>query len=521
MLVNLRRALRRSDDRGSTIVSVLVVVLVLSIGGLALAAIVTNTTMTLADGRSTVQSRAAADAGLADAVSALRRGGVTCGGAQHDVRVDTTDASSPTYSYRVTCTATRATITATGQAHGGMTTSQAVYEYTPNPASDGDMVFFGTNDVTFTKEVKTLAPGRLLSIVVPQATFVCQALIPGSITVGGDIEANGGCTIKGSVNAAGAVDMCCGTDVIEGDLSTSGTGSGVLRGAVLGHVHANGALVFGWEGKRVGKSVTVNGDVKLGNVRIDGTLTLPSSKTYTPQDGVVAGGVFRPATVAGPAAPILPSWFEYQYKVSDWPGYSVVTLVNAGTGAGTCDSFNSSTGNGWATLAAYTAPTVVDARACTNLSSNNGTLPVLALRTNLVILAKKFNLTTLTMKAATGLAAKPKVWFVTEDVTPTDHKPTCGTGYGPLIINGTVTDISITAMAYTPCIIDVGGNAAGIDDAWSGAFYGGGWQYGDGLTFTADPIALPGQTSASGAGGGTGVLGGLVSQRDIAPQEIP
>ena len=110
---------------------------------------------------------------------------------------------------------------------------------------------------------------------------------------------------------------------------------------------------------------------------------------------------------------------------------------------------------------------------------------------------------------------------MTEDPTSTDHKPTCPSGYGPLIINGTVTDTSVTAMAYTPCIIDVGGNAAGIDDAWSGSFYGGGWQYGDGLTFTADPIALPGQTAANGSGGGIGVLGGLISQRDIAPQEIP
>ena len=68
--------------------------------------------------------------------------------------------------------------------------------------------------------------------------------------------------------------------------------------------------------------------------------------------------------------------------------------------------------------------------------------------------------------------------------------------------------------------IDVDGLASGISDAWSGAFYGGGWDHGGGLTFTADPIALPGMSSG-GAGGGTGVVGGLVSQRDVAPQVIP
>lgn len=511
----------RADDRGSTIVSVLVVVLVLVTGGLALAAIVTNTTATLADSRTTVQSRAAADAGLADAVSALRRGGVTCGTVQRDVRVDTTDASSPTFSYRVTCGGGLATILATGEAGSGRATTQAVYRFTETPSIAGDMVFFGTKNVTFTTEVKTAATGRLLDIVVPQATFVCQSLIPGNITVGGDIDANGGCTIKGSVKATGVVDICCTSDIIEGDLSTSGTGSGVVRGTVLGNIHANGALVFGHDSKRVGKSVTTTGGVSLGNTRIEGSLTLPPTSTLNLQDGTVAGGISRPATVAGPVAPTLPTWFEYRYQASHWPGYQVVTLTDAGSGAGTCASFNQSPGTGWTTLAGYTAPTIVDARACSILSSNNGSTPVLSLRTNVVVLAKEFDLTALTMKAATGVATKPKVWFVTEDVVPSDVSPTCGRGYGNTVINGTIMATSITAMIYTPCIIDVDGLASGISDAWSGSFYGGGWDHGGGLTFTADPIALPGMSSGSGTGGGTGVLGALVSQRDVAPQEIP
>lgn len=520
MLVRLAGS-RSEGERGSALVSVLVIMLVLSIGGLALAAIVTNTTSTVVDTRSTAQSRAAADAGLADAVSALRRGSLACAGTQHGVQVDSTDASSPTYSYNVTCTPGYATVTATGDAKSGRTTTQAVYRYTETPASAGDMVFFGTSNVTFTTEVKTVSTGRLLDIVVPQATFVCQSLIPGNITIGGNIEANGGCTIKGNIRAKGIVDICCGSDTFEGDLSTSGTGSGVIRGAVLGNVHANGALTFGYEGKRVGKSVVANGNVRLGNVRIDGSLTFPASSTFTPNEGVVTGGIVRPATVAGPVAPTLPTWFEYKYKASDWPGYNVVTLVNSGTGAGSCDSFNSSPGTGWTTISAYTVPTVLDARACTTLTSNNGSLPVVSLKSNLVLLAKKFNLTALTMKAATGAASKPKVWFVTEDITPADLKPTCGSGYGSLEINGTIMATSIAAMAYTPCVIDVDGLASGINDAWSGAFYGGGWDHGGGLTFTADPIALPGMSTGGSPGSAGGTLGALVSQRDIAPQVIP
>lgn len=521
MLVKL--PFRRPDagDRGSALISVLVVMLVLSIGGLALAAIVTNTTSTLAGSRSTAQSRAAADAGLADAVSALRRGALACPSVQRDVRVDAADASSPTYSYRMVCGAGRATITATGEAGSGLTTTQAVYRYTETPSIAGDMVFFGTDNVTFTYEVKTLATGRLLDIVIPQANFVCQSLVPANLAIGGDIDGNGGCTVKGNIAATGVVNICCGSDTFEGDLSTSGTGNGVVRGTVLGNIRANGALTFGWEGKRVGKSVTTSGNVKLGNVRIDGSLTLPAAGSYDAQDGVVSGGVLRPSTVAGPTPPTLPGWFEYKYKASDWPGYAMVTLAAPGTGPGTCASFNESAGTGWVGLSALTTPTIVDARACTILSSNNGTMPVVSLRTNVVILAKSINLTTLTLKAATGAPSKPKAWFVVEDPTSTDGKPTCATGLGPVLINGTRVMTSVTAMAYSPCKIDVRGGAGGINDEWNGSFYGGGWNHGGGLTFTADPIALPGMSSGGGTGGTIGVLGALVSQRDVAPQEIP
>lgn len=521
MLVKLVARPRAMGDQGSSLISVLVVMLVLSIGGMALAAIVTNTTATLAESRSTAQSRAAADAGLAVAVTALRGPSAACPSVVRNVKVDTADAASPTYSYSVTCGAGIATITATGKAGKGMTTSQAVYSYTETPSSVGDMVFFGTNDVTFTHQVNAAATGRLLDIVVPQATFVCQNLIPANLTIGGDIEGNGGCTLKGNIRATGIVNICCASDTFEGDLSTSGTGNGVIRGTILGNIHANGALDFGWDGKRVGKSVTANGNVSLGNVRIDGSLTVPSGKTYKPESGVVSGGVVRPSTVAGPTPPTLPTWFEYKYKASDWPGYNLVTLVNSGSGPGTCNYFNSSPGTGWTSLPSYTTPTVLDARACSTLTSNNGSNPNIAIKTNFVMLAKGFNLTTLQMKAATGLTSKPKVWFITEDITSTDNKPSCGSGYSSLIINGTVTATSMSAMAYTPCRIDVGGGAGGIADAWSGTFYGGGWQHGGGLTFTADPIALPGMPGGSSSGGSTGTLGALVSQRDIAPQEIP
>lgn len=524
MLVNNARRLRSRDDDGSALVSVLVIMLVLSIGALSLAAIVTNTSGVVADSRSKAQSRAAADAGLADVVAGLKRGDLSCPAAgvtlsDSDIAVD--GAGSPAYDYAVTCGAGFATITAYSEVDGARTGVQAVYSYSEAPEGVGDMVFFGTGNVTFTHEVDTAATGRLLNIVVPQASFTCQNHIPANITARGDISANGGCTIDGAAtSAAGVLDMCCGTDTIKGNVATGGTGTSTVRGTLGGSLHANGRITFGWEGKTVAGSVTANGNVSLGNVRIQGTLTMPTASTLNMQSGVVSGGVVRTATVAGPVAPTLPSWFEYKFAAADWPGFTVVTLAASGSGPGTCGYFNSSPGTGWASLASYATPTIIDARNCGTFSSNNGSNPNLAIKTNIVLLAKGFDLTTLQIRGATGLSAKPKLWVMTEDPTPGDSKPTCGSGYGALKINGTVIATSVKAIAYSPCKIDVAGGAGGIDDQWNGTFYGGGWNYGGGLTFTADPIGVPGMGIDESTGGGAAGLGTLISQRDVAWEDV-
>lgn len=517
MLSRLQRLLR--SDEGSSLVAVLVVMLVLTIGGLALATIVTNTTGIVVDTRSQSQSRVTADAGLAEVVASLKRGEVACGATGHNVAVDGT--GSLQYDYAVTCGSGFATVRVNSAVNGARTAVQSVYAQTPAASSGGDMVFFGSGNVTFTSEVKTSADGRLLNIVVPQASFTCQSLIPGNITARGTVSANGGCTIKGTVtSAAGVLDMCCGSDTIEGNVATSGTGSSTVRGTLKGSLHTNGEIAFGWEGKQVAGSVIANGNVQLGNVRINGSLTMPTARTLSMQSGTIVGGTVRPTTVAGPTAPTLPGWFEYKFKTSDWPGYQVVTLKTSGTASDTCNGFNSSPGAAWTSLQTYTSPVIIDARACSTLSSNNGSKPTVGIKTNVVLLAKKFDLSGLTVKAGTGVAGKPKFWVMTEDPTPTDAAPTCGSGYGELLINGTVTDLTVKAMAYSPCKISVAGGAYGLQDKWNGSFYGGGWSYGGGLTFTADPIGVPGMGISESGSSGSGGIGGLISSRDVPYETI-
>lgn len=519
MLVISRLRRRATQDGGSALLSVLIVMLVLTVGGLVLATVVTNTSGVLADSRSKAQSRAAADAGMAEVVASLKRGDIPCGDSDSGVAVD--GGGSPEYDYRITCTEGTVTIRVNAAVDGARTAVESIYAYTPEEYNGGDMVFFGTGNVTFTQEVKTSAGGRLLSIIIPMASFTCQSFIPANITAYGDIDANGGCTIGGSaISATGVLDMCCGTDVIEGDVATSGTGTSTVRGMLKGNLHTNGPVTFGWEGKQVAGSATINGNAQLGNVKINGSLTVPSSKTITAQSGTVVGGTVRPSTVPGPTPPVLPPWFEYKFDAADWSGYQIVALTSSGSGNTSCNGFNSSPGSAWTALGTYTSPVVIDARACSTLSSNNGSNPTIELKSNVVLLAKKFDLSGAKFKAAAGVAGKPKLWVMTEDPTPGDSKPTCPSGYGDLLVNGTQADLTIKAMAYTPCRINVAGGAYGVQDKWNGTFYGGGWNYGGGLTFTADPIAVPGMGEEESGGAADGTLGSLLASRDVEYEVI-
>ena len=501
MLVN-----RLRPSEGSTLVTVLVTMLVLTLLALTMAAAVTATARTAAHVRGNAESRAAADAGVAALVAQARRTGAFCS-------ISATSAVRPVYEAASgPCSAGKVTFTSTGHASdGAVTVVEAVYGYTEvsTPGGAGDMVFYG--DTTFTNEVKTYSLDEdLLSIVIPTGDFTCMAAIPGNILLGGNFETKGSCAVEGGVAAGGTLEMAVASDSIDGSVTTAGAGSNTVRGTIGGSLRTRGAIEFGWENRRVGGDVEAAGDVKLGSARVDGSLTLPASRTLTMQSGIVSGGIVRPTTVTPPTAPTFDSWFDYAYAAPDWPGFSVKTLANSGSGTNTCSYFNDWPANGWFDLALLSSPTVIDARNCSQLSANSGMQPVVDIKTDLVFLAKSFDLTRLTFESSTG---NHRIWWVVEDK---DHNqtPTCASGAGNVIINHTVMAQELTAMAYTPCVVSVHGTSE-----WTGAFYGGSFNYGGGMIFHGDPIALPGQVAGSpggGSGGGSAskTLAGVISQRD-------
>ncbi|MCA0250946.1 MAG: hypothetical protein LCH76_01375 [Actinobacteria bacterium] len=493
-------------------ITVLVTMLVLSLLALTMASLVTSTAGSLLGTRNNAEARAAADAGMAALVAKARQ--TPDGFCNLSIASADESPDPPVYQAESgDCASEQVTFTSTGHgSDGAQTTIEAVYGYTePSlPGGAGDMVFFG--NTTFTQEVKTYSlDDDLLSIVIPTGDFTCMATIPGNILLGGDFYTKGNCKIAGGVAAGGRMDMSNAPDRVEGSVTMAGTGSNTVQGSIGGSLRTGGTINFTGGGQRVYGNVESAGDVKLGNYRIDGTLTLPASKTLTMNTGIVAGGISRPSSVTAPTAPTFDSWFDYSYKASDWPGFTVKTLVNSGSGPGTCGYYNNWPAEGWFDLASLSSPTVIDARNCSNLSANSGKNPVVAVKTDLVFVAKSFDLTYLTINSASG---NHKLWWIVEDKTE-NSQPTCSGGAGNIMINHTVMAKELTTMAYTPCVVSVHGTSK-----WTGAFYGGSFNYGGGMTFHGDPIALPGQPTgeggpAGGAGGaGAKVLTAVISQRD-------
>lgn len=529
MLVNTKQA---RDDSGSTLVSVMVVVMVLALLAVTLAGAVIATAQTTVGVRGSLESQASSDAGLAAAVaSATASGADPC-------TVAPASTSAPRYTVTAECDGDVVEFTSTGKgADGSETVTTARYELertaTATPGLGADMVFFG--DATFTSEVRTHElDERLLTILMPRGNFICQNHVPANVLVGGNFRANGGCTIDGTIAAAGSAQMTNASDTVKGNLYASSTTTAQLQGMVEGDIHVGGGIDFGWSNRAYPGNVWAGGSVNLTNVSVKGKMTLPTSakltldgylevKSPTSSHARVAsgapGGLQWSSLVAPPTPPTFQSWFDYTYAVSDWPGFTVKTLAASGDGPWTCNRFknnNPSTGNaaGWRELSDLTSPHVVDARPCGTLSSNNGSNPVVTLKTDIAFLANNFDITRLTVKAATGKT--PKVWWIVEDRIA-DGSPSCVSPAGTVNINTTVMGEGVSAMIYTPCRINITGGGE-----WHGTFYGGGLSHGGLMDFYGRPLLLPGQGGGSGPGGSTPggtstvSLGGLLSRTDGA-----
>lgn len=524
----LSLAARLRRDSGSTIVTVLIVMLVLTMGGLAISAIAMNTAVSVTDTRNRSAAQAEVDGAIATKSVELMTGRQACNASaqQKGELYNGPVATTPKVNWTLDCSVAGTVGTAVLQARANVGGEQALkrsvftYEVEPPLPGYGDMNFYGNAVVVFTAEVHPGTAAHPITLVLPNAGFRCQGEVWGNVIAKGDIEINGaGCQVHGDLVSVDGVITGNQADArVFGNITTGGTGTNVVYGVVDGNVHTKGPISFSWSNRKVSGSVVAGGNVQVRATQIVGSLTIPASATATTTSGSY-GSLVQPAAVPGPTLPKLPPWFEFQYKPSDWAGFDNVITLSASlptTNPLSCGYYNSWPQKGWTDLNAITLNTVLDGRACPELSTNAGTSPAIKLPHNLLILAKKMDTTSSTWDAAPGMPQKPSVWFVTEDPNPADKAPTCVSPLGDLNLNHVGTTTALKAMAYTPCKIAVHGNST-----FNGQVYGQYWSYGGGLNFVPDAITLPGMNTAGGSatpGEGTPKVGSFVLQTS---QDMP
>lgn len=285
MLVNrLLRSESERDEQGSALLSVLVIMLVLSIGGLALAAIVTNTTSMLVQNRTTVQSRAAADAGLADAIAQGRRAGGVCA-------LGLTSTTAPRYTVSSSCSAGKVTITSTGYGEdGGTTVTNAVYSVTSAyQGLDGALVSAaGSLNVS---SIDIQSASNEGDIILNTGNFDCNNSmeVDGDLIVrNGSVHLSNACLIRGDLMASGNIQIDNNAVGVGGKVVTLGTFSLTTGATVTGDVFARGTATVSSGGKIDG------GITAVGNVSISGS-------TSRIGGSVISGGAisFNAATVVG------------------------------------------------------------------------------------------------------------------------------------------------------------------------------------------------------------------------------
>ncbi|WP_028709083.1 hypothetical protein [Propionicicella superfundia] len=552
--IGRRRGLPGRSERGSTLISVVVVMLVLTMVGLTLTALVVTTTQSVVSSRDVVQSQQAADAGLADMVATARREGVDC-----DAVVDSEDP--PAYHGEASCEETgEIAFEITGTSGTARTRTRAVYAYTTNVTTGsvtgalvsarlaggainissiyirngGDFVIgsgnLDCNNTTIVSGDLFMAHGSVslsntCSIVgdlhaTGDVTINNNNLIYGSIVTLGTFYVHQG-TVAGSVEAVKGVTI--NSAGVGGDVTSTGSGtSSVYKGTIGGSVKIAGTF-SSFQDSTVGGTVLAAGTGSNsiaptttidGNLRLRGTLdtwgsgpTVKGTKT-TGSASVTAPTITLPEDLQDAGF----SWVDYGYAGGALGTYAPLELTSA-----QCNF----QGNASLTslIDSLSRPTVVDARACNDV--NLYAVPF-NLKTDVIFVANKISSAQgLTLTSADGGAHAFSL--VVPDNTA-DGTPTCAAGQGLMKLDDVHMAAEITGLAYSPCEIHLGQSAGVTNVRWNGQVYAGNLTWGGnggsaeaGMQLYYTAVSLPSLNVEAGpvVSPGEGSLGGLLDRRDI------
>lgn len=292
------------------------------------------------------------------------------------------------------------------------------------------------------------------------STTTVRGRISGDLRVRGTVTVDHGGAVSGSVVAAGT-GLTSNYGSIGGSLKVAGTVRIDWNGSVGANVTSSGTATDSIYGRVVGH-FKAGGDVYLPAGSVGGNLTLPASKSLTPSDAWTrVGGTVTsdsaPAEpdapsaptvslsppeveVATPTKPTVPTWQDYGYSSSDWPGYTVEVLAKNSKLCSTRD---------WAAhLGTFTTPTVLDATQCSGgLDEHPSWTTTVTIQTDVAVVTSEIDLQNITFKPAGG--ADPHLWFI----VPSDGqsvKKYAGIGSGSGEIDLYSTNVGIPTLLYTP-----------------------------------------------------------------------
>lgn len=547
MLVNLARRRGVPDDGGSAIVSVLIVMLVLSLGALTLAVVVTNTAGVVVDSRTTAQSRAAADAGLTELVASAARGDV-CDQALTDVPL----GSGSRFTATSSCDDASGLVTfqSRGSSNGAApVTVRAVYELEVDPGASpptagGPGLFYTyglttrLNSYVFDdahSEVGIDEYTGSAGVYASTGKIECGwgSVFPGDIyTKTGELQLDSGCVVEGNAYIGSRANVNGGR--IEGTLVAPSTSAHTIAGTV-GKAGGSEGNVF------LGGTFTLNSGTVYGSVSASGsgTSTLGSGTihgnfTYrggygvwgTPASTIVKGVVVKNAALAAPTLPEIPAWQDVAFtpvnattppKAWSDEGYKLTTVTGTA-----CSKWSGNSADVTSLASALTSRMIFDIRTCAgNFDTNaGGANKTVSINQDIAIITNRWFLSGTKFKSADG--QPHTIFLITPDGAPTTAGPQCSGGaLDSQQLNDSTVDPKIAIYLYTPCLMKFNSGTA----TFRGQVYSGKLEFGGGVKVSFAPRNIPGydfgkdvEPWPGGSGGGDGAtsgIGTLLSLRDV------
>jgi Tfp pilus assembly protein PilX len=512
----MSRLAPKRDERGAALVAVIALTAVTAIIGVTVTAMTVNALGTTTSNRASVESRAAAEAGVDVATVGLQTKDSCAGVAgvyssavapKYEAKVQYFAKVSGVETWVAGCpidSATRVRIVSTGTAQssgvagasaGNKTVLEATYQYNPIvvqiPEINAAVYAYSINTPLKNFNLSS-ATNALASVQIKDGNVSCT----NSAKIAGDLILGHGHAILNTCNVTGTVHV---SDYVE----VSGNGSNVTGGVIAAakNLNSDGSAVLVKSDAIVQGGILAGGTVRvlskgdvLGSVGVAGDATsvgqvddqsnidgnLDSSGTVD-VDGTVGGTVTEGSTsLVAPDVPLIPDWTEIGSSTASWvaEGYQVTNWT------GPCSIDNSDPT--WGALSSITVKTVVNfiPKCGVNGLTTQSNLNPITLGANIAFLADKFYFNKLYLTSSGG----PRVLhFIVPDSDITDGVPTCTSPAGPITFSNEANfGPLISATAYTPCKV------YSDRDGWRGQIYGGEVEFGQQAKLTFVETGIPG-----------------------------